>query len=96
MPAYVIGAIQSINDPPTFAHLQKLAMPTIAKHGGKVVVAGTNIEVADGRWAPVGMVVLEFESLKKAKAWYNSSDYNPLVSGRQQSTDSGLIFVDGG
>ena len=95
MAAYVIGAIQSVNDPTAFSEYQNLALPTLAKYGGTVVVGGTKIEVADGNWSPTGMVVVEFETLAKAKEWYNSPDYNPLVSRRNASADSGVIFVDG-
>jgi uncharacterized protein (DUF1330 family) len=96
MPAWVFGAIQSISDPAGFAAYQGAAGPTIAKHGGKIIAAGNKIEVADGNWMPVGVVVLEFENLEKAKSWYNSSDYNPLVSRRTASSDASMVFVDGG
>ena len=95
MAAYVIGAIQSVNDPTAFSEYQNLALPTLAKYGGTVVVGGTKIEVADGNWSPTGMVVVEFETMAKAKEWYNSPDYNPLVSRRTASADSGVIFLDG-
>ena len=38
MAAYVIGAIQSVNDPAAFLEYQNLALPTLAKYGGTVVV----------------------------------------------------------
>ena len=60
MPAYVIGAIQSVNDPTAFSEYQNLALHTPAKYGGTVVVGGTKIEVADGNWSPTGMVVVEY------------------------------------
>ena len=96
MAAYVIGAVLSVSDPAKFSEYAEVATPTLEQYGGKVVVGGTNIEVADGKWSPVGMIVIEFESMAQAKKWYNSPEYNPLVSMRTGSTDSGLIFVDGG
>lgn len=57
---------------------------------------GTQIEVADGTWFPSGMVVLEFESLEKAKEWYNSPEYQAVIGQRINTSDSSLIFVDGG
>ena len=95
MAAYVIGAIQRVNDSVAFSEYQNLALPTLAKYGGTLVVGGTKIEVADGNWSPTGMVVVEFETMAKAKEWYNSPDYNPLVSRRTASADSGVIFLDG-
>lgn len=58
------------------------------------MAGGTKIEVADGTWSPSGMVVLEFESMEKAKAWYNSPEYQGVVGQRISTSDSGLIFVD--
>jgi len=86
MAAYVIGAIQSINDPAAFSEYQNLALPTLAKYGGTVVVGGTKIEVADGNWSPTGIVVVAFQTMAKD---------NPLVSRRTASAESGVIFVDG-
>ena len=43
----------------------------MAQYGGKILGGGTNVEVADGTWSPIGLVVIEFESMAKAKEWYN-------------------------
>ena len=95
MAAYVIGALQSVHDPAAFSEYGRTADLTLEQYGGKLLVAGDKIEVADGNWSPVGLVVIEFESLAQAKKWYNSPEYRPLVSMRTGSSDSGLIFVDG-
>ncbi len=44
----------------------------------------------------MGVVALEFESLAKAKEWYNSKEYQAVIAGRLESTVGGLVFVDGG
>ena len=36
----------------------------------------------------------EFDSLTKAKEWYNSPEYQSVVAGRLESTVGGVIFVD--
>ena len=95
MAAWVIGNIVKVNDAAAFGEYQGLAGPTAGQYGGKVIAGGTKIEVGDGNWSPDGVIVIEFESIAKAKEWYNSSEYNPLVSRRTSSTESHLIFVDG-
>ena len=95
MAAWVIGAIQKVNDADGFAAYGEAVGPTVAKYGGKRVAGGTKIEVADGTWSPSGVVVLEFGSLAKAKEWYNSPEYQAVVGQRLSTSDSGLIFVDG-
>ncbi len=44
----------------------------------------------------MGVMAAEFESLAKAKEWYNSPEYQAVVAGRLESTVGGLIFVDAG
>jgi uncharacterized protein (DUF1330 family) len=96
MVAWAIGATLSVNDEAAFSAYGAVAGPTVGKYGGKRVAGGTKIEVADGTWVPSGMVVLEFESLAKAKEWYNSPEYQAVVGERLKASDGGLIFVDGG
>jgi uncharacterized protein (DUF1330 family) len=40
-------------------------------------------------------VVLEFESLERVKAWYNSPEYADLKKLRQSASKGNLIFADG-
>ena len=95
MVAWAIGAILSVSDEAGFAAYQELGGPTVAKYGGKRVAAGTKIEVADGTWSPVRMVVIEFENLEKAKTWHNSPEYQAAKEKRISSSDGGFIFLDG-
>ena len=94
MPAFVFANIQSVSNPARFAEYQGLAGTTVALYGGKVLGGGSKIEIADGDWSPMAVVALEFESLAKAKEWYNSKEYQAVIVGRLESTVGGLVFVD--
>ena len=94
MSAFVFGSIQSVSNPSRLAEYQKLAGASVVQYGGKVLGGGNKIEIADGNWLPVGVVALEFESLAKAKEWYNSKEYQAVVGGRLESTVGGLVFVE--
>lgn len=96
MPAYVMAAIYEVTDPARFVEYQSLAEPTVLQYGGKFLAGGTKIEIADGDWSPLGVMVGEFESLAKAKEWYNSLEYQAVVDWRLESTVGGVIFVDAG
>ena len=63
MAAWVIGNLLKITDPAAFAEYRDLAMPTIANHGGNIIVEGTNIEVVHGNWSSVGMFVVGVQLL---------------------------------
>lgn len=95
MPAYIFVSIQSVSDPVQFTEYQGLAGPTLAQYGGKFLGGGGKIEVADGNWSPNFVGAVEFESLQKAKEWYNSPEYRAVISKRLNSTQGGVIFVDG-
>ena len=94
MPAYVIGAVQSVNDPAGYAEYQQMAGATLEKYGGKLIAGGTDIEVAEGSWSPIGVVVVEFESMERLKEWYNSQEYSAVRPRRLQSADTGAIFLN--
>ena len=96
MSAFVFASIQSVSNPARFAEYQSLAEPTVLQYGGEFLGGGTKIEVADGDWSPVGVIAAEFESLAKAKEWYNSPGYQAVVDRRLESTVGGLIFGDAG
>ena len=95
MAAYAVGTIDKMNDPEGFGAYQKLAGPTVAQYGGKVIVGGMKVEVTEGDWSPVGAIVIEFENMAKLKEWYNSPEYHPLISQRTAATDGKLLFIDG-
>ena len=52
------------------------------------------IEAADGNWSPIGIGIGEFESLERAKQWYNSPEYSAVRPLRLKSGTSGVIFAD--
>lgn len=94
MSAFVFANVLSVTNPARFAEYQGLAGATVTHYGGKVLGGGSKIEIADGDWLPMGVVALEFESLEKAKEWYNSKEYQAVVGGRLESTVGGLVFVE--
>ena len=91
---YLIGDIE-VTDPDTYAKYVAGVPETVALYGGTYLVRGVQGEVAEGSWTPKRLVVLEFESLERAKAWYNSPEYADLKKLRQSASKGNLIFADG-
>ena len=94
MTAYVVGSIFDIKDPAGFDEYGDQARPTLAKYGGKLVMMSRSIEVGDGSWSPIRIIMLEFENMAKAKEWYNSPEYSAAKPMRLKTADTGLIFAD--
>lgn len=94
MAAYVIGEIE-VTDPATYADYGKQVLATIQKYGGRFVVRGGAIDPLEGGWTPKRIVVLEFPTMAKAREWYDSKEYGPLITLRQKASRGKLIAVEG-
>ena len=94
MSGYVIADVE-VHDTEAYNEYRKLVAPTIEKYGGKFVVRAGAHEVMEGDWIPNRVVVLEFESVAKAKEWYSSEEYAPALAIRLKAAKSSLIIVEG-
>ena len=94
MSAYVIVEID-ILDPAGYEEYKKLACATVEKYGGKYIVRGGASEVLEGDWEPKRIVVLEFESMQRAKEWLNCEEYRELRKMRHRTAKTNMIVVEG-
>jgi len=94
MKAYVIVDVK-IHDPSRYDDYKKLTPASLVPFDGKFVVRGGTTETLEGDWEPGRIVVLEFPSLEKAKAWWSSAGYAPAKAIRQASSDTRMIVVEG-
>src|SRR6201984_3662604 len=94
MPAYIIVEIE-ILDPAGYEEYKKLAGATVEKYGGKYVVRGGRTEVLEGNWKTKRIVVLEFESVQRAKEWLNSAEYREPRKMRHRTAKTNMLVVDG-
>ena len=94
MSAYVIVEV-NVTDPQLFAQYAKGVAATIAAYGGKYLVRGGSVDPKEGGWTPKRVVVLEFPSMDRARKWYDSQEYKPLLDMRLKAASSKLILVEG-
>ena len=94
MSAYIIATIE-VTDPEKFEVYRGQVPATIEKHGGRYLVRGGEVSVVEGDQPERRTVVLEFDSLEKAKGWYYSDDYAGPKELRIASTISNVMIVDG-
>jgi uncharacterized protein (DUF1330 family) len=76
------------------AYAQK-AIPTVLGSGGVPVIAGPAEEVIEGDWHGDQTVVIEFESVEAARAWYNSDAYQAIVGERHAAAESNAAIFAG-
>jgi len=94
MPGLIIVDIE-VTDPVRYEDYKRLASAAIAAHGGRYLVRGGRSEVLDGEWTPRRLVVLEFESVEKAKAWRDSPEYAEAKKVRESCANVNMIVVEG-
>ena len=94
MSAYLISTID-VHDPTGYEEYRKLVPPVLAKYGGRFVVRGGATEYKEGDWCPKRIVVVEFDSLDKARAFYDSPEYTQAKHVRQRTSTGSVLFVEG-
>jgi uncharacterized protein (DUF1330 family) len=94
MPAYVMFDIQ-ITDPEGYKGYISAAAGTAEGYGGRFLVQAGHSERLEGDWEPSRMVVLEFPSLERARAWYESEEYRSAKAIRQRTARSSVVLVEG-
>jgi uncharacterized protein (DUF1330 family) len=94
MPAYLISTIE-IPDPAAYEEYRKLVAPVLQKFGGKFLARGGKIDYLEGDWQPKRVVIVEFESLDKARAFSDSSEYAPAKAARHRASVSSVLVVEG-
>jgi uncharacterized protein (DUF1330 family) len=94
MPAYVIVNID-VHDRIVYEEYKRLTPASIAKYGGKYLARGGATEILEGDWTPKRFVILQFESVARAKEWLNSPEYAPARNLRHQSATTEMILTEG-
>lgn len=94
MKAYIIVDV-CIEDPIRYEEYKKLTPASLVPYEGKFIVRGGQAETLEGSWRPGRVVVLEFPSMEKAKAWWSSEGYAPAKTLRQSASTTQMIVVAG-
>jgi len=95
MPAYFLVDVLEITDEAKMEEYRAGVFGTVEQYGGSYRVLGGPFEVVEGFWTPTFPVLIEFPTLEKAKAWYNSDEYRPLRKLRGEGTKSNGVFLPG-
>lgn len=94
MAAYVIVEVE-VHDEVAYEAYKQLTPATIAAYDGKFVVRGGKTEALEGGWQPQRVVVLQFPTMEKAKAWWESPEYAPAKAIRQSAAHTKMLMVEG-
>jgi uncharacterized protein (DUF1330 family) len=94
MSAYVIAHL-TVTSPEGFMDYSSQVPATIAQHGGEYLVRGGHTTVLEGEMPHARHVVLRFPDRATAERWYNSPEYQDIISIRFAHCNAVVIIVDG-
>jgi uncharacterized protein (DUF1330 family) len=95
-PAYLISEADTITDLAAIKKYGEKVPETLAPFNGHYhfVVAGGKAQGLDGE-APQGIVVIAFDSVEQARAWYDSPAYQAIKPIRQSAVKGRMFLVEG-
>ena len=95
MPKGYVIYTGTIRDQARFDAYVENTVPTITQSGGRPIVVQDDPDVLDGEAPGSRIVVLEFDSVEAARAWYESPEYQAVVGERLASAEGGAVIVSG-
>ena len=93
MAALVIVDVR-VTEPARFEEYKQLVPATLTPYGGRFLARGGRVEVLEGDWDPKRIVVIEFPTAERARAWWASAEYRVPKQMRIESADTRMIIVE--
>ena len=93
-PGYVIAEVE-VHDAANFQKYGAKVPDTLKPYGGHYLVRGGKIEAVEGQAPKDRFVVIAFDSVEKAKAWEDSSQYGAIKPIRHSSATSRVFIAEG-
>ncbi len=94
MAAYIIVRAK-INDPERYKVYLEVVPSIITRYGGRTIVRGGKNETLEGEQENRRIVVLKFPSIKKAKEFYYSKEYQEAKKLRENIAPGELLLIEG-
>jgi uncharacterized protein (DUF1330 family) len=94
MAAYIVAQLK-VSDPAAFQRYREAVTPLVDRFGGRFRVRGGELDLLEGDWAWPRLVIIEFQSKDAARLFYESSEYQQMLSLRQASSQGTVAIVEG-
>jgi uncharacterized protein (DUF1330 family) len=93
-PGYAIGYLTDVDVNDELLDYMAQVEATMSQHGGRWLVHGTAPEVREGQ-ASGDVVIIQFPDLARARAWYESAEYQEIIRLRTENSTSTIALLDG-
>ena len=94
MLAYILVEVD-IHDAVQYAAYREMTPASLKAYNGKFIVRGGPTELLEGTQEPKRIVVIEFPTKERAKAWWASEEYAPAKALRQRTATTRMILAEG-
>ena len=94
MSAYIFASIE-ITDRAAYEEYRRRVPAVIAAYGGRYLARGGSVKRLEGDVPIDRLVILEFPNMEQLTAFYNSAEYQPLLTIRQRAAKSNLLAFEG-
>ncbi len=84
-----------VTDQTVFAEFRERAPAVVQAHGGTFLVRGGKTEVVQGDWTPHRVILVEFDSVERAKAWWSSPAHTELQAMLDRCSNTTATIVEG-
>jgi uncharacterized protein (DUF1330 family) len=95
MPKGYVILTETIHDPAGMDAYGQASMPSVIESGGKVLVVDAQPQVLEGEWHGDRTVIVEFDSVATARAWYASASYEAAKPLRHAASASNVAILSG-
>jgi uncharacterized protein (DUF1330 family) len=92
-PAYTVAEIE-VTDPPTFQKYADATRTSVPAAGGRVIARGGKTFVVNGT-PPKQIVLIQWDSLEKAQAFFESDSYKQLTPIRDKGSNFRAFVIEG-
>ncbi len=95
MPKGYVILTEAVKDPEGMKAYGRAASPAMSQGGCKILAVDTAPQLLEGNWHGNQTVVLEFDSVEAARAWYESETYQNAAKLRQAAADCNAVIISG-
>jgi uncharacterized protein (DUF1330 family) len=91
----ILIAYVNVTDPEKYKNYTALTPDAIAHHGGEFIVRGGDVHTVEGAEENRRIVVVKFDSVEKAKAFWQSPEYENARRERVGAAEFNAVIVEG-
>lgn len=93
-PAYYIAEFE-LADPEGIKPYREQVDATFKPYSGRYIVRAAGVNRLEGNPPSHRLVIIKFDSIEQARAWYNSPEYAKIRPFRQRSGHTNAYIVEG-